>query len=279
MPPLSRRNLVRGAAGLAGTVPAHLLLGSGPDAVAAAPRGCADNDDLPLLLARDMLGKHEGRMHGVPRSYNWAKGPRVGRGNRPGRFRAMSVWGSIYEDAKGSPARNVRVACRSIQGWVLSRRTGRWRLVVGSREVFGANYHEDFSGNASVPADLRDEPGGAVSATLGGGYNFHFFPNRPRRWIDPHDIAGVVTLYSAKVVVDDPEGPDERHLARYLASAGGDYWVDKGAGSHNGVTVDDIGIGKARYLGPKWKTVTMSTIGLRKLRDNPPPVCVRGRGD
>ena len=110
MPELSRRHLVRGAAGLAGAAPAYLLLGSGIDDAVAAPRGCADADDLPLLLARDMIGKHEGRMHGVPRSYNWAKGPRVGRGNRPGRFRAMSVWGSIYEDAKGSPARNVRVA-------------------------------------------------------------------------------------------------------------------------------------------------------------------------
>jgi hypothetical protein len=280
MSPLTRRSLVRGAAGV---TPAALLLGLGDEALTAAAlderggRGCADPDALALLIAKDMVGKHQGRMHGVPRSYNWAKRPRVGRGNHPGRYRAMSVWGQIYEDAKGSPARNVRVACRDIQGWILSKRTGRWRRVVGSRDVFGANYLEDFSGNASVPADLRHEPGGAVSATLGNGYNFHFAPNRRRKWIDPHDIAGVVTLYSAKVIKDNPDGPDERHLARYLASAGGDYWLDRTVGPKAGVTVDDIGIGKARYLDSTWTTVTMSTIGIKRLRLSTPPVCLRGR--
>jgi hypothetical protein len=275
MPQLSRRSLVRGGAAAA---PVSLLLGPVAPALAAGGSGCADPAVLARLIAKDMVGKHQGRMHGVPRSYNWAEGPRVGRGHRPGKYRAMSVWGSIYEDAKGSPARNVRVACRDIQGWALSRSTGRWRRVVGSREVFGANYVEDFSGNASIPADLRDEPGGAVSATLGNGYNFHFFPNRPRRWIDGADLAGVVTLYSAKVIVDDPDGPDERHLARYLATAGGDYWLDKSVGTEDGVTVDDIGIGKARYLDSTWTTVTMSTIGIRQLSANPPPVCLHGRG-
>lgn len=278
---MTRRSLVRGVAGVA---PVSLLLAPGDGALSTVAlddrgrRGCADRDALARLLAKDMVGKHQGRMHGVPRTYNWANGPRVGRGNHPGKYRAMSVWGQIYEDANGSPARNVRVACRDIQGWILSRRTGRWSRVVGSRDVFGSNYLEDFSGNASVPADLRPEPGGAVSATLGNGYNFHFFPNRRRKWIDPHDIAGVVTLYSAKVIVDDPNGPDERHLARYLASAGGDYWLDRRVGTENGVTVDDIGIGKARYLDSRWMTVTMSTIGIDKLRESTPPVCLRGRG-
>ena len=226
MSSLTRRSLVRGVVGAA---PAAVLLGQAEGALGAAD--ARDRADLARVLAKDMIGRHQGRMHGVPRTYNWAKGPRIGRGNHPGKYQAMSVWGQIYEDADGSPATNVRVACRDIQGWILSKRTGRWRRVVGSRDVFGANYLEDFSGNASVPADLRSEPGDAVSATLGNGYNFHFFPKRQRKWIDPHDIAGVVTLYSARVVMDDPHGPDERHLARYLASAGGDYWLDRTCGS------------------------------------------------
>ena len=275
MSSLTRRSLVRGVVGAA---PAAVLLAHSEGALGAADLpGRTARDDLARVLAKDMLGRHQGRMHGVPRTYNWAKGPRVGRGNHPGRYQAMSVWGQIYEDKDGSPATNVRVACRDIQGWILSKRTGRWRRVVGSRDVFGRNYFEDFSGNASVPADLRSEPGDAVSATLGNGYNFHFFPTRQRKWIDPHDIAGVVTLYSARVVMDDPHGPDERHLARYLASAGGDYWLDRTCGSVNGVTVDDIGIGKARYLGSRWTTITMSTIGHKKLRRSTPPIRLRGR--
>ncbi len=230
------------------------------------------------MLAHDMVGKHAGRMHGVPSSYNWAKQPRVGVGNHPAKhgFHAVSAWGQIYEDIDGSPARNVRVSCRDISLWLLSRRTGRWRQANASRRINGANYVEDFAGNASKPADLRDEPRGAVSATLGGGYNFHLYALRERAVIDPDDVAGVVSHYSARVIMDDPAGPDERHLARYLASAGADYWLDKHVGAGPG-TVADVGIGKARYLGPDWLTLTMSTLPLRKLAASSPPVCLRGR--
>lgn len=274
MPPLTRRSLVRGAAVLA---PAATLSAPAPDALARAG-GCAPADQVASILAHDMVGKHAGRMHGVPATYNWAKGPRVGVGNRPERhgFHAVSAWGQIYEAAEGSPARNVRVACRDISLWILSRSTGRWRRANASRAVNGANYVEDFTGNASKPADLRPESNGSVSATLGGGYNFHLYSVRGRASIDPADVAGVVSIYKARVIMDDPYGPDERHLARYLASAGADYWLDRYVGAGTG-TVGDVGIGKARWLGPEWLSVTMSTLSIRKLSKNPPPICLRGR--
>jgi hypothetical protein len=84
-------------------------------------------------------------------------------------------------------------------------------------------------------------------------------------------------MYSARVIMDDPSGVDERHLARYLASAGADYWLDSAVGAGPG-SVADAGIGKARYLSPDWLTLTMSTLSLRRLEQNPPPVCLRGRG-
>jgi hypothetical protein len=283
MHPLTRRSLVRGAAVLA---PVAALarpqdstgLPHRYDGAARGTSGCAPGDQVATLLAHDMLGKHAGRMHGVPLNYNWAKHPRVGAGNHPERygFHAVSAWGQIYEDADGSPARNVRVACRDISLWLLSRRSGRWRRVNASRAVNGANYVEDFVGNVSKPADLRVESDGAVSATLGGGYNFHVYALDVRAIIDPADVGGVVSLYSARVVVDDPAGPDERHLARYLASGGADYWLDATVGAAPG-TVADVGIGKARYLGPDWLTLTMSTLPLRRLQKSCPPVCLRGR--
>ncbi len=261
--------------GAAVAAPVSTLGLSGP----ALAAGCAPRDQVAALLAHDMVGKHAGRMHGVPKTYNWAKHPRVGVGNHPARhgFHAVSAWGQIYEDIDGSPASNVRVACRDICLWILSRRTGKWRRANASRRVNGANYLEDFSGNVSKPADLREEAHGAVSATLGGGYNFHLFANRARAKIDPADVAGVVCVYSARVIMDDPSGPDERHLARYLASAGADYWLDQYVGAAEG-TVADVGIGKARYLSSDWLTLSMSTLSIRKLQRNPPRICLLGRG-
>jgi hypothetical protein len=281
MESITRRSLVRGAAVV---VPAAALAAPGTaglepvDSPLLRGRGCAPRDGLAKLLKRDMTGKHQGRMHGVPSTYNWAKHPHLGAGNHPDRhgFHAVSAWGQIYEDINGSPARNVRVSCRDIAVWILSKRTGKWRRCNATKRINGANYVEDFSG-ASKPADLRDEPHGAVSATLGGGYNFHLYAIRGRAKIDPSDIDGVVSIYSARVIMDDPYGVDERYLARYLASAGADYWLDQYVGTAPG-TVADVGIGKARYLGPDWLTLTMSTLSLHRLEKHPPPICVRGRG-
>ena len=282
MQPLSRRSLLGGAA----VAPVATLGRSGASsgALASGASGlarvggahCAPPEDVASILAHDMVGKHAGVMHGVPSTYNWAHGPRVGSHNRDGRFHAVSAWGQIYESADGSPAQNVRVACRDISVWILSRRTGKWRQANASKRVNGANYVEDFVGNVSKPADLRDEAGGAVSATLGGGYNFHLYSIRGRAPIDPGDVAGVVSVFSARVIMNDPYGPDERHLARYLASAGADYWLDRYVGAAEG-TVADVGIGKARWVRPEWSTYTMSTMSLRKLDKLPPPVCLRGR--
>lgn len=283
MDSFSRRSLVRGAA-LLGPVaalprPASAGGAEAPAGPASRGAGCAPRHEVGALLARDMTGRHQGRMHGVPASYDWAKHPRVGVGNHPERygFHAISAWGQVYEDLHGSPARNVRVACRDISLWIRSRSSGRWRRCNASREVNGANYVEDFSGNTSKPADLRREAHGAVSATLGGGWNFHLYSTRQRAVIDPADVTGVVCVYSARVILDDPAGVDERHLARYLASAGADYWLDRTVGAAPG-TVRDVGIGKARYLTPDWQTLTMSTLPLSALRADPPPVCLRGRG-
>jgi hypothetical protein len=282
MQPVNRRSFMQAAAALApvavlerpertdGLVLGDALRGTG---------GCAPGEEVARLLRHDMTGRHAGRMHGVPASYNWAKRPRVGVGNHPDRhgFTAVSAWGQVYEDIHGSPARNVRVSCRDICLWILSKRTGRWHRLNASKGVNGANYVEDYTGNASKPAALRQEAHGAVSATLGGGYNFHLYSIRQRSMIDPGDIAGVVSMYSARVIMDDPNGVDERHLARYLASAGADYWRDRYVGAGPG-TVADVGIGKARYLTPEWLTLTMSTLSLHRLERHPPPVCLRGRG-
>lgn len=238
---------------------------------------CATSDRVATLLAQDMSGKHAGRMHGVPANYNWAKRPRVGIGNHPGHYTAVSAWGQIYESIDGSPAGNVRVACRDISLWILSRSSGTWHRHNASKPVNGANYVEDFAGNASQPAPLRHEPDGSISSTLGGGWNFHLYSMRERTPIDPNDVAGVVALYSARVIKDDPNGPDQRGAARYLASAGADYWLDSRVGAETGVTNDDVGIGKARFLTPRWQTLTMSTLSFRRLQANPPPICVRGR--
>jgi hypothetical protein len=221
----------------------------------------------------DMTLPHEGRPHGVPASYDWAKGPKMALGNHPpAGWHAMTAWGQLYEDAKGNPARNTRVEIRNMRTYVLSRRDGRWRSVQSSKEVTGGAYREDFVDDINKKPDLRHEPDGGVSVTAGGGYNFHFWPPDGRAKIDPADIGGVFVTVEARLVVDNPSKPDDRSRARYLLSVGADYWVNRHANWDHFKTNDAVGVGRFKYVTERWQAFNFTTLKAHELRQNPPPL-------
>jgi hypothetical protein len=228
-------------------------------------------NSLETILS-DMTQPHEGRPHGVPLSYDWALRPRLGLGNDPGQFRAMTAWGQVYADAEGSPARNTRIHLRNIQAWYLGKRDGRWHLWQFSQVVDGAAYREDFVDDLNKPADVRHEKDGGLSVRLEEGYNYHFWPAGGRAVIDPLDIAGVFTTVQARLLVDDPDKPDDRPQARYLLSMGADYWLDLSAQWDQWKTNGDIAIGRFRYLTGDWQAFNMTTLSAGELRRNPPPI-------
>jgi hypothetical protein len=226
------------------------------------------------LIVDDMRLPHEGAPSGVPESYDWQPGPRIGYGNEPpDDFSAFIAWGQVYEDAQGSPATNTRVELRDIEAYYLSAKTGRWHLIQFDRLVEGAAYVEDFVDDASVPADIRPEQGGTISVTFGKGYNFHFWPKSARVQMDLADIAGVFTTVQARLVVGDLALPDDRAQARYLLSVGADYWRDlvvawQADWSANG----DVAIGRFRYITNEWQSFNMTTVPAEVLCANPPPL-------
>ncbi|MGL4175091.1 MAG: hypothetical protein ACRCSN_03360 [Dermatophilaceae bacterium] len=231
--------------------------------------------DLAERIASDMTGTHEERPHGVPESYDWAAGPRVGKGNScPSDWNAMIPWGHAYEPASGNPATNTRVHVKGLQTLYLSKSDGQWHVWQSSEDVGGAMYVEDFVGDESKggPEYVRDEPDGGQSAIPGDGFNFHFWTPE-RATVDCSDIAGVVSTVQARLVVDDTAKPDDRSTARFLMSVGADYWRSLDAQwaadwSNNG----DIGIGKFRFIGTEFTSYYMTTMTKDQLAENPPPL-------
>jgi len=219
----------------------------------------------------DMKGRHEGRPHGVPLNYDWASRPRIGMGNNPQGFKAFISWGQLYEAAEGNPATNTRVQIKDIQAYVLSKRDGHWHLLQRSKRVQGDAYREDFVEDINQPADIRSEPDGRISVKAGDGYNFHFWPKNGRVSIDPQDIQGLLTTVKARLVVDDPLEPDDRPQAKYVLSAGGDYWKNLTVPWDHLKTNGDAGIGKFKYVKSEWQSFNMTTLSPTQLRFSPPP--------
>ena len=251
------------------------LLGSACDRFLPAPSPTliptAPINSIDLILT-DMTQPHAGSPHGVPETYNWFTGPRVGMGNQPGTFKAVIAWGQLYEDAKGNPAANTRVQIRDIRAYALLKSDGKWHQIQHSTAADGAAYVEDFAGNKSKPAEIRKEADGSISVKAGNGYNFHFWPTTGRTEIIPKDISAIFTTVQARLIVEDPSRPDDRAQARYLLSMGGDYWADMNAKWDNFKTNGDIGVGRFKYVTSEWQSFNMITTLTDAVRQNPPPI-------
>lgn len=238
-------------------------------AVAAGTRSSVNN------IVQDMLYDHEGLPRGIyyngePSLY-WVSHARVGMGNSmPAGWSAFIAWGQIYADRSGITAPNTRFQLRRLWGYYLSRRTGTWQRLQATNDIAGSNYAEDFANDANVPADIRYEPSGGISSTVPAGYNFHFFP-QGRVSIDPNDIAGIWTCFEARLVLNNPNGPDDRANAHLLGSVGADYWKDLSAPWDQWKTNGDVGIGRFKYLTNDWRVFNMHTLTEAQLRQNPPP--------
>lgn len=234
--------------------------GPNSDSVAAGAGGVAANPVLERIVW-SMAGPHEAQPHGVPASWDWAQQPKVDNALPPAGMAAVTGWGQIYLDAAGVAPTNVRVQLRDMVTYAYLRSSG-WVTLQRSGGVEGGWYAEDFSGNSSVPADVRSEASGGVSTSMSPGYSFHFWPTGGRAALaDPSDVAAVVVTVQARLITDDPSGPDGRGMAGIIANVGGDWWRSIGSGFGDGSNNPGIGQGRFSYLSAAWSTIAFYTGG------------------
>jgi hypothetical protein len=232
-----------------------------------------------------MGGPHEGAPHGVPTDWSWAQQPSLDHVTPPAGMSAITSWGQIYADATNTHPANVRVEVRNMETYVWSNSSHAWTRVQGTARVDGAHFVEDFAGNASIPTDLRNEPDGGNSTGMVAGFNFHFWPTGMRGNLpNPADIGAVYTTVQARLILDDPNGPDNRDQARYVANTGADWWRTTSAPYGDGSNNPGVGQGRFTYVTNNWSALNFYTGGPiatapgswteTQLKNNPPPINV-----
>ncbi len=220
----------------------------------------------------DITLPHEGLPHGVWDKYDWGKKPREGAKAPPDDWTAAIAWGQLYEWVNGNPAKNTRVQIRDLAMFHLSKTDSMWHELQSAVLVEGAAYVEDFVGDVSKPADIRNEPDGSISVTAGDGYNFHFWPSTGRVEIPKGDVTGCFITVNARLILDDPNGVDDRDSARYLMGVGGDWWESLSAQWDNWTTNWDMGIGRFRFVTKEWQGFNLITLSPEQTRQFPPPL-------
>ena len=251
-----------------------------------APPVSAGINSLNRILY-SMSGPHEGAPHGVPSYWSWGQVPSLQGATPPAGMSAITGWGQIYSDASNTQPANVRVELRNMETYVWSKSGRAWIRVQGTTPIDGAHYVENFAGNASIPTDLRAELDGGTSTGMMPGFNFHFWPRSGRGSLsNPADVGAVYTTVQARLILDNPNGPDNRSQARYLANTGADWWRTPTATFGDGTNNPGVGQSRFTYLSSNWTAVNFYTGGPiasapgswteAQLGANPPPVNAMG---
>ena len=224
---------------------------------------------------------NEGKPDGVPNYYSWySSAAQPGWMNNPRTdWHSITDWGQVYAVENWHPeqAPNTRVQLRDDQLWILSKSTGKW-TEAQYPGIQGGAFRSDFGDNGGRGITTKDESnnGDGLSVTAGNGFNYHFWSGQ-RANIDPTDIAGIYSVFQARLIQDDLTKPDDRALAHYISSGGADYWRSQDAGwksdwSNNG----GVNGGRFKIVTNDWQSFSMETLSSDQMIANPPPLTLLG---
>jgi hypothetical protein len=247
----------------------------------------------------DMRLMNDTALKNVNPVYGWAHGPGyVQMGNDPRGINTPSWWQSsnpslvngnylthllpwaVMFEGVGNNAWNTRVQIRNLRAFVLSKSSGQWRQSHSADRLDGHYCPQD--GNyygCSTGLDERAEASGGASIKPQPGMNVHgWFGGRGA--IDGPDVGAVVVTFESRLVLDDPQGPDDRASAKYLFHVGADYYP----GDTQTVLMPSVAISRSKLISSDWKAFNMTTfsdvgsqepgggITQAQLRANPPPI-------
>lgn len=251
----------------------------------------------------DMRLYNEGELAGVDKGMGWASGPgHVVMGNIPRGsntpsywqpantyFKSNATWNAVIPwlvvfDGVGNRATNTRVQIRPIKLYMKRKSNNRWELIVNA-PVSGEDYPKSLQGDNTTRPDLRYNADGTRSLKPNGRDRvFHGWGHT--QGFDAWDLKTLVVTTQARLVVDNPARPDDRHLAKYLIHVGADYYPEAGTRVNETAPAyyfPGVGVSRAKYVRNDWRAFNFATIDAGKpepggsiptqeLRDNPPPL-------
>lgn len=236
----------------------------------------------------DMTLAPDAALHGVPSNFSWADGkaqpqpmPVPAKNNQGQWWRAMTTWGQAYIPVGGSTATNTRMQIRSLVTKLLYK-NGKWHEVQRG-DPQGAAFVEDFANNASIGAGERDESanGGGKSVIVGvgkwAGHNYHFWPVGLRAVVDIDSVVGVYNYCEARLIVDNPDLPDDRDVCKNVLQIGADWWLNMEVGWLPDWSANSgIGGCRSKWVTKEWQSFNFCTLLPEDIKKNPPIILTQG---
>jgi hypothetical protein len=215
-------------------------------------------------IAADMRLPHERSPAGVPPEYDWARFPRMGAGNDPGNYTALTGWGQVFSIAGGQALHiHVQIRCLlmlacigSARNWVLLQEGG----------IEGDQYRSDYSGNVSKKPPFFNQTDGIADIRFEAGTAYHFWPKQGRVDLPDKDIGGVLVLLQARTPAISASDLRTNKITSALVGLGADYWQSKTAIWDGRESNRDLAIGRLKTVGAAWQWYGMATASTADLR-------------
>ncbi|MDO5083212.1 hypothetical protein EII34_07190 [Arachnia propionica] len=313
-------------AAVAAMAAASLVMTAGP-AQAEVPTGVAEapsyNPVSPWHVQNmidDMTLPNDGTVAGQYPYFGshagWAEKARVVMGNIPkgsnapdywrdavisGKYKydtdwkALQPWIAIFT-LSDNQATNTRVEVSSIRAYILSKKTNQWELFE-DHPTSGGIFDEGYAHLPHVQADERQDGGFTlVKPPAADARQIYHSWGEPKALKDPSDIKAVHVRVFTRLVLDDPNGPDDRHLAKYALQVGADYYPEVGSTVNDadllmkgqGKWFPGVGISRAVQVTNEQRLTSFTTLdaavqepggsknpngslNVEEFRKNPPP--------
>ena len=237
--------------------------------------------NTPQTVIDDMTLAPDAPLHGTE-GLDWGAGqaapqpiPVPGQNWKGQPWRAMIAWGQVYIPREGSSAVNTRCQIRNVVTKLL-KNDGVW-YTVQTGEPEGAAFVENFANNAAIDAGARNESanGGGVSVIVGvgpwAGHNYHYWPTGGRNYVDVNTVIGVYTTCEARLIKDNPNGPDDRASCRNILQMGADWWLDMSGGWLPDWSANSgIGGGRSKWVTSEWQSFSFCSRTPSQITANPP---------
>lgn len=180
----------------------------------------------------------------------------------------------------GNQAPNTRVQQRDIQIWWLLS-DGKW--VLGSHHARPSDLMlplDQAGGTEKAGTDIwRDESangGGASMRSIGReGYARHMWREASGSSPVPANAVGAVGAFFSRLILDDPNGPDDRDKAHVLSACAGDWLAERAsldAREPQRQNALRMGFGRLKYVTRQWQLFGWTNLSEAQIRANPPPL-------
>lgn len=248
------------------------------------------------MIWADMHEKNTGWVSNMPSGYGQFDGPyNSTRTDTPLQelgytFDNLNIWIEVEAAGDGSScsadinqATNTRVEIGWTYGYI--KRNNVWSLFTDAQQQIGstAGYPVGVGGKSDTSrlpcnSDIYDWSITSIKKTENSGY-LSVQPRGYKRWhgwaaqktlSDPRGIQAVFGTCYVRLVLDDPSGPDDRHLANYVVHISSDARL-------NGAYQTDIGISRYKKVPTNgdWMPINILTgMTQQELNSNPPPLYI-----